>query len=532
MKQIILIALVLTIVASSFSQENIALGKQATSSGTYRNYYPGLAVDGNYSTYWNSGMFAKSEGTWLKIDLGDDYQITEIEYSIQMSTSGNVKLDVWGITSDGIGRPLGNWSELWCTNGQVIKYPVVNKGGFRQVKINFYKSPSWIALNEVKIYGMKWAAAREASKTPEQKAEDLVKSGDQKSDNKDYPGAIADFTKAIGFAPGNHKAYLGRGIAKVRSQDYSGAISDLNASLEKRPDERLAYFFLGYAKGNLGDYAAAKIDLDSFLKEGCWSVFCKLAYYSRGIVSLKLGQKKCGCLDLRIAQHFSADNQETVNKYCDSSIYQTVTRSYTASSQPGTVADIDGNVYHTIKIGKQEWMIENLQTNHFQDGSPIWYLEDNFIWSGYCSESAYCWYDNNVKYKNRFGALYNWFAVSDPKNICPDGWHVPSDKEWRRLIDDLGNALSAADKMREGVIESWKNIFSSAATSSSFSALPGGFRSDDGAFSGLGNKGTWWTFDEEDEDYGISRFLDNNVKEVVRGKDYKNIGQSVRCVKD
>ena len=97
-----------------------------------------------------------------------------------------------------------------------------------------------------------------------------------------------------------------------------------------------------------------------------------------------------------------------------------------------TVTDIDGNVYHTVKIGTQTWMVENLKTTKYKDGSVIPLVTDNSAWYNSLTP-AYCWYNNDAtSHKDTYGALYNWYAVSTGK-LAPDGWHVPTNSEWTIL---------------------------------------------------------------------------------------------------
>ncbi|MBT5269507.1 MAG: hypothetical protein HOL70_08685, partial [Candidatus Marinimicrobia bacterium] len=110
-----------------------------------------------------------------------------------------------------------------------------------------------------------------------------------------------------------------------------------------------------------------------------------------------------------------------------------------------TVTDIDGNVYETVKIGDQIWMAENLKVTHYRDGSAITQVTDNTAWSNLSTE-AYCIYDNNASNEvDTYGALYNWYAVSDGRNIAPEGWHVPTDAEWKELEMYLGMSQPDVD---------------------------------------------------------------------------------------
>ena len=99
------------------------------------------------------------------------------------------------------------------------------------------------------------------------------------------------------------------------------------------------------------------------------------------------------------------------------------------------ITDIDGNVYHTVKKGNQLWTVENLRTTSFNDGRPIQLVTDNVTWAS-LTTPAYCWYNNDIYNKSKYGALYNWYAV-DTKKLAPKGWHVPTDVEWDILQDYL-----------------------------------------------------------------------------------------------
>jgi uncharacterized protein (TIGR02145 family) len=99
--------------------------------------------------------------------------------------------------------------------------------------------------------------------------------------------------------------------------------------------------------------------------------------------------------------------------------------------QGGTVTDIDGNVYHTVVIGNYIWFKENLKTTSYNDGTKIPNLTGSTDWLG-STEGAYCWYDNNESNSKTYGALYNWYAVNTGR-ICPEGWRVPKDQEWKYL---------------------------------------------------------------------------------------------------
>jgi len=195
------------------------------------------------------------------------------------------------------------------------------------------------------------------------------------------------------------------------------------------------------------------------------------------------------------------------------------------------VKDIDGNVYRTVTIGTQTWMVENLKTTKYNDGTAITYAEGMTDW-GILTASNYCWYNNEPANKI-FGALYNWNAVNHTK-LCPPGWHVPSDAEWAILVAFLGGESTAGNRLMEG--EDKYGIFSHAGTTDNtgFTALPGGFRSNYGAFSGFETTGIWWSSTVCD----CSSFVAWNwglhfeTGKVERVTSTKQSGFSVRCLKD
>ena len=153
--------------------------------------------------------------------------------------------------------------------------------------------------------------------------------------------------------------------------------------------------------------------------------------------------------------------------------------------------DIDGNIYHTVDIGTQTWMVENLKTTRFNDGTDIPFVSDGKQWENMTSAAA-CWYDNNHLYKELYGVLYNFYAAKSG-NICPQGWHVPSDAEWTKLSNFLGGETIAGGKLKETGTNLWWSPNSEATNESGFTALPGGTRYNFGQFDNIGRVGYWWT---------------------------------------
>jgi len=208
--------------------------------------------------------------------------------------------------------------------------------------------------------------------------------------------------------------------------------------------------------------------------------------------------------------------------------------SFTTSPLLPTVTDIDGNIYHAVVIGTQTWMLENLKTTKYHDGTVISNITDNTTWTN--TGAAYCWYNNDVANKAIYGALYNWYAV-DPssngnKSICPNGWHVPTDAEWIILTNFLGGETFASGKMKEIGTTHWTSPNTEADNSSGFTALPGGSRNYvDGLFNNLGSYGNLWSSIASDASNAWFRYLRYYDAYAVRIDNNKKNGHSVRCLK-
>lgn len=196
-----------------------------------------------------------------------------------------------------------------------------------------------------------------------------------------------------------------------------------------------------------------------------------------------------------------------------------------------TVTDIDGNIYKTVKIGDQWWMAENLKTTKYNDGADIPNVTDNTEWVNHTTP-AYCWYDNDISYKNPYGALYNWYSVNTGK-LAPTGWHVASDAEWTTLTDYLGGESVAGGKLKETGSSHWDSPNTGATNVTGFSALPAGFRYKDGAFYYIVYYGIWWSSTEYSTNNAWYRYMYFDIIKVNRINYYtKEYGFSVRCVKD
>jgi uncharacterized protein (TIGR02145 family) len=210
--------------------------------------------------------------------------------------------------------------------------------------------------------------------------------------------------------------------------------------------------------------------------------------------------------------------------------------SCTATQSGDSVKDIDGNVYKTIKIGNQLWMAENLKVTHYRNGDEIPNRTDDDEWDS--ASGGYCNYDNDAANAEIYGHLYNWFAINDSRKLAPEGWHVPTDEEWQKLIDFLGGDAVAGGKMKSvGSLEDggdlWQGSNKSATNESGFTALPGGYRYNHGDFDGIGDMSYFWSATESNAGNAWYRYLYYGKSNVYRDDSgWKQAGYGVRCVRD
>ncbi len=195
-----------------------------------------------------------------------------------------------------------------------------------------------------------------------------------------------------------------------------------------------------------------------------------------------------------------------------------------------TVIDTDGNVYHTVTIGKQVWMVENLKTAHFRNGDTILNVSDELKWSQ-LKTAAFCNYNNDKKNITDYGRLYNWFAVNDKRSICPTGWHVPTNSEWSDLFKFLDGKDIAAGKLKS--TDKWHKPNAGATNSKGFTALPGGSRDyPEAKFDNLGSSGHWWSATENEEGFSWMIYMSCMGEDAMKLSEAQQSGFSVRCIKD
>lgn len=208
-----------------------------------------------------------------------------------------------------------------------------------------------------------------------------------------------------------------------------------------------------------------------------------------------------------------------------------------------TLTDFDGNVYQIIKIGNQWWTAENLKVTHYRNGDAIPNVTDGSVWST-LTTGSYCMYDNRADSADTYGYLYNWYAVDDSRHIAPQGWHVPTDMDWKELEMSLGMSRADADtivwrgtdeggKLKETGTAHWNDPNFGATNESGFSALPGGcHRHDDDSFKDIGQMGRFWSSTEYTVEGAWQRTLWYNSSDIARTRSGKRYGFSLRLVRD
>ena len=203
----------------------------------------------------------------------------------------------------------------------------------------------------------------------------------------------------------------------------------------------------------------------------------------------------------------------------------------TQEASPVTTTDIDGNVYHVVTIGTQDWIVENLKVTHYRNGDPIPHLTEKNDWVT-TSDGAYCYFNNDTFLGQIYGNYYNWAAINDPRNIAPEGFHVPTFDEWMILVNYLGGQMEAGGKLRETGITHWSNTNVGATNETGFSALPAGRRDGNGDFDNMFGYCYFWTSTEESAPYSWFYGLSSASTIILYAPINKENGYSVRCVRD
>jgi len=199
-----------------------------------------------------------------------------------------------------------------------------------------------------------------------------------------------------------------------------------------------------------------------------------------------------------------------------------------------TITDIDGNAYHIVTIGTQTWMVENLKTTKYRDGTNIPSVTENAAWAA-LKTGACCDYNNEASMSKKYGKLYNMYAIADSRNLAPAGWHVANDSDWIILTTFLGGDSIAGGKLKETGTTHWTSPNVGATNEVVFTALPGGYRQQNGEFGGIGNYSYFWspaTSDYSGAFIPCYRGIFHKYVYIYRFEVYWQSGFSVRCVRD
>ena len=224
--------------------------------------------------------------------------------------------------------------------------------------------------------------------------------------------------------------------------------------------------------------------------------------------------------------------------------------SFSTSAPPfpcgtSTVSDVDNNTYNTVQIGTQCWTQSNLKVSKYRNGDNIPTGLSNSAWQNTTS-GAYAIYDNNPVNDGLYGKLYNHYALTDSRGLCPTGWHVPSDGEWKVLTKYLDpsadtttigmQSLTAGGALKSiatlPTSEGWASPNTGATNSSGFTALPGGGRNYDGVFFSMSSYGYWWSSSVSSGSSAWGRYLFFFNGTIYRNLSTRSNGSSVRCLKD
>jgi uncharacterized protein (TIGR02145 family) len=195
-------------------------------------------------------------------------------------------------------------------------------------------------------------------------------------------------------------------------------------------------------------------------------------------------------------------------------------------------AEIESNAnIETVVIGNQEWMKYNLDIRYYRNGDLIPEIKESKKWELF-KKGAWCFYENEPKNGYHYGKLYNWFAINDPRGLAPKGFHIATDEEWQTLINYLGGYDIAGSKMKQKGTRFWEEPNTDANNNSGFEALPGGCRDNIGGFNVLKYCGMWWSLSKFDLNkiYLIKLYWNSGI--ITKNDINKQLGLSVRCIKD
>ena len=291
--------------------------------------------------------------------------------------------------------------------------------------------------------------------------------------------------------------------------------------------------------GTMGGIYLVKIDANGYSAHGklvstnTGSGRLKIEYEKSVPLSEPIGAEKSAA-DLSVMDYKQGDALKFtfLSGNREATLVDIPTESKTLTASFVSCADIDNNSYPVVQIGTQVWMAKNLKTTRFNDGTAIPLVTDRSQWVG-TNSAAFSWRNNDeATYREPYGALYNWYAAHSA-NLCPSGWHVPSESDWTALELYLGGRSIAGGKLKETGSRHWDAPNTGATDIYGFSMIGGGYRDGQGgSFYELGRGGYLWSSIEEKPTDGRNRGFSNVNVQMDLGYSVKTTGMSVRCLVD
>jgi uncharacterized protein (TIGR02145 family) len=205
--------------------------------------------------------------------------------------------------------------------------------------------------------------------------------------------------------------------------------------------------------------------------------------------------------------------------------------SFNSKIEYGVVSDKEGNSYKTVLIDNKTWLAENLRVTKYKNGDPIETTEKNKDISKDVEPKYYWKFEGSDSISSIYGNLYTWYVVQDPRGVCPDGFRIPTDKDWVSLINSLDGNIVAGAKLKEVDFNHWMKPNANATNETGFTGLPGGYRENDGKYYVLGFRGYWWSSKNNYVSIVWNSGLMYNYDILERLDFVKKNGLSVRCVK-
>jgi uncharacterized protein (TIGR02145 family) len=208
----------------------------------------------------------------------------------------------------------------------------------------------------------------------------------------------------------------------------------------------------------------------------------------------------------------------------------TLTKSKSIQTGSKSGPDNKSKDFGTVRIGSQTWAVVNLNVSTFRNGDSIPEAKTNKEWAtaGESGKPAWCYYNNDLSKGLKYGKLYNWYAVNDPRGLTPVGWTLPSGADWATLIYFLGGQGMAGNKIKS--ISGW-NDGNNGTNESGFEGLPGGYRVENGTFLNFGSIGTWWSSTESKSLSAVDYYLAMSGS-LSSSSSPKQRGESVRCLRN